>query len=412
MSLLKSIGWNALGSIASKGSGFLTGIFVARSLGPEGLGLFSLIYGLVPIVQSIGNVGLQVTGTREISVAIGRGDPPAIIGQLAGSLIQLSIFLSLIASVIIFSFGYFFYHYPALLMASGAISSIAPVAAMGIIGFANALNRYDAIAKYNLLILLLVPLGALIGATCGTSGALLGTGIASIAATIIFIRMTINYSRKTGYLIQWNFNPGIIYRTLCQAGPMTIITIFYLPVEWWGIYQLSMQTNGSNELGLFSIAKQISSLVLIIPGLLTGPLLANLSRLIGENNISAALNCLWKNLLISLLSIIIVGCTIYLSPHIFGKVYNVNLDNNLDLLNYSILYSALWAIDINFGSLIFASNATYWALISLLLRSSIILFIPLTGNFTGSDLAFNYIIANSSLLLIHLVFIMKFRMTQ
>lgn len=292
MSVQKKIAKNAFHNFLVKAIaltfGFIASVVVARFLGPEKYGVYSLVMWILYIVGLSVNLGIPTTITKYVSEYWGRKDFSA-----TSSILNRLLRFELIAGVVV-SLALFFcaplvarwYNNPDLsLYLRFASLVIVPMGLMWLYnGLFCGLQRYDLIAKINLVtapttlgvFILVIHLGAEIEWLVAVSGV---NNLLLVAGYLHLKRTRFDLLEAGG--ARHDFG-GKLFKF--SASVFVVILLDAIVWERFGIFFLSVFSTPS-EIAFYNVAFIFSSRTMILlPGALTGILLPAMSEVYGGGN--------------------------------------------------------------------------------------------------------------------------------
>ncbi|MFK7692619.1 stage V sporulation protein B [Paenibacillus sp. HJGM_3] len=201
-------------SLITRILGFLSGIFLARSLGAEGIGLLMMAHPLVPLVITLTELGLPVAISKMVAEADVQGDKLKEKRILAVSLAitgTLSVILTLIALLCSKYIAALFLTDERAYYAMLAITPIAPIVAISAVlkGYFRGKQHMKSIALSDVFehiahiacMLALVHLLLPYGIEYAAAGAMAGA-VASEAVGLLYLLTSYRWNRKNDGLRQ------------------------------------------------------------------------------------------------------------------------------------------------------------------------------------------------------------------
>jgi O-antigen/teichoic acid export membrane protein len=393
--------WNAISTIAPKLSGLLTGIIAARGLGAADYGVFSIIYGVIPIVVSFAGVILQSGATRHLSSFAAKKPDPQHIQPCITGIIALGWASALALGALTTAITY------TMLPAEHKglsvflfIALIAPVITLTLIGCNAALERYSINGKINIIISTCLPLGTYFGAQHGPSGTLIGIGTANLVSLAI-----INYCRTSSETIHLslasirlnNHSKRLLKSTL----PAALLTTAYLPIDWWCTLQLIHTPEGENQIAQYNAVKQITGILIIPQAVFCASLLPKLSRRLecGESEMARELTkkCFYSTLLSSLPIFILL----LFSHSLFSTIYGDEFTPSNHLLEWSCVSFLILALSGPYGTCLLATATTRFIAWSIGVRSVTLIGLYLILERSAESLAISTAISNAAFFMMH-----------
>ena len=324
--------WNLLASVCNQGSTLLANVLVARLIGRQLFGEFTMLQSTLLTFASLAQVSTGLTATRY--VAEFRTSDPARAGRIVGLCEQLTTFMSMIGAV-------------ALLAASPWLSTTmlkAPQLALGLalgLGYLvfSALNGYQigtliGLEGYRSLTYAGILSGTLaLVCIClstslwGLNGAMAGLSISACLRCLFHRHWMRTELRRHGLVVQTR-GAWQEYRIITSfAVPAILASYFSLPAIWYANSVLARQPDGYPQMALYGAGTSIRLLVLFIPGVINSVAMSLLSNTRGRSEAHRYDRLLRSSVLVALLSalcgIVLLGSASGLILHLFGKDFHV-----------------------------------------------------------------------------------------
>ncbi len=289
MSLQKKIARNATYNFLVKAVGlafgFAASVIVARFLGPENYGIYSLVIWLLGTIGLLVNLGIPTTITKYVSEYVGRKDLSAV-SLIFSRLLRFEIASGALVSVLLFLLAQpiaRWYDNPDLTLYLRVASLV--ILPMGLMWLYNGLffglQRFDLIALINLvvspatLVIILVVLysGGKIEWLVAVSAM---TNLLLVASYVYLKRARFPFVQKGG--VRNDFGGKLLK---FSASVFMIVVLEAIVWERFGIFFLSIFSTPS-EIAFYNVAFIFSSRTMILlPGALTGILLPAMSEVYG-----------------------------------------------------------------------------------------------------------------------------------
>jgi O-antigen/teichoic acid export membrane protein len=258
----KNTSWLFGGQMLRMGLGLFVSVAVARYLGPKDFGLYNYVFSIVTLVAVFGNLGLQNLAKRELV------DKPERRDGILGTCFVLSLVAGLIA-------------YALMLLVVGLLTEssllIGLFALLG--GGTLLLNPLKSIEIWfqsqvrSDLSVTASSLALLIFAAVKVAAIYSGAGLLQFAYIFLFEGISLSalliyfYAKHFGSVLKWKFQGSTAAEFLKQSWPLIIsglaITV-YIKVD-----QIMLGTMlGEQEVGYYSAAARISSVLYLIPAIL------------------------------------------------------------------------------------------------------------------------------------------------
>ncbi len=278
-SLAKNSLLNFLSQIVSAGTALATSILVARSLGPEGAGIYSYLFWLLSLIATVSTLGLPNALTKYIAQYRENGQPQ-LARLVAGRILRLGIAIAVAASLIVAVAaltGLLPLNVSKLyLLLVAAVIPLNVIVAL-LLGIYTGLQRFKTVLALNLVI---CPLSlGLIIASLRTSGSIAGLLWVNLAANVFAAiasgwllrhevalrgRLPVEVGREIrGYIVMLS---GILFLDLVvwQKSEVFFLGWFSTP----------------DQIAYYSIAYSLVSRVMILlPGAISGVLLPRIAAL-------------------------------------------------------------------------------------------------------------------------------------
>ncbi len=293
--IAKNATYNFLVKAISLTFAFIASVVVARSLGPEKYGIYSFVIWFLSMVGLLVNLGIPTTITKYVSEYWGRKDF-SVISTILSRLLRFELVAGVVVSLLLFLLAPTlarWYNNPDLsLYLKVASLVILPLGLMWLYnGFFCGLQRYDLIAKINLLvypviliiILLILYFGGeiewLVGVSVITNILLVGCYLYLKKTKLTFIQKPTSPHDPGG--------PNLVSGDKLFKFSASVFVVLILDAIVWerfGIFFLSIFST-STEIAFYNVAFILSSRTMILlPGALTGILLPAMSEVYGRGN--------------------------------------------------------------------------------------------------------------------------------
>jgi len=265
----ESLFWGTLAGIFSQGLNFIANILIARTLGKQLLGEYTLFISANAGLHTFGVIGLNVIATVLVAKylhdkeKIGKIIPAiyiivcsaSLIVSFAGAILQYlpiefkiwetSSILVLIAAIIWFLTSALDLVQVAILLGFKAFRDVAKVSLLkGIISIAII---YALAAKY------------------GVQGGILGNTISftlSLICNYYFIR---KHCQKNMIKLTWKISSSIYFEIFKLSIPIFSAAVFVAPAQWYSNYVIYNTQGGESALSIFAIAYQWLVLIQFFP---------------------------------------------------------------------------------------------------------------------------------------------------
>ena len=275
----RGVFWNLIGTIFSQGSVFLTSIILARILGKETFGEFGMILSTILALSGIAQVATGVTATKYAA------EFRDVNKERAGRVLGLCSLMTFATG----SFATFLLIISASPLAEHALNAPQLSSALSIsaafvlfsamngfqIGALSGLESFRSISIYSALMglsyFILTTFGAKFG---GLSGALAGVALSAFLRWLVYaillhkeaLKYNISILRKEGFK-----EKKILYYFTIPAAASGFTT---LPAIWLSNTFLVHQHDGYMEMGLYSAALTLRTIVLFFPSVINNVAIA------------------------------------------------------------------------------------------------------------------------------------------
>lgn len=282
--LLRNATFGMIGSVATIGGSFASGMIVARVLGVEGTGLVTYAIWLATTGVTLVSTGLPFTLGRYLPELTARGEHDEA-RRLGASMLRPYMLIGSLPAIAMAAYAAWLWSHPATGSAPGmsalspeiwllaSICGLTQTAADYGRGYLRGMQRFDRVARFTIVSSILQPLVILVGGiTLGVTGALIGYAVGNvIPATLLF-----SVSRTKGEL-----EPALKKRVLSYAGYRWAAEIMAAFV-WARLEVLFLESYVSTtSVGLFTVGLTIANLAIQGPMMLTWGLIPHFSERVG-----------------------------------------------------------------------------------------------------------------------------------
>ncbi len=397
----RGISWNVLGAVFSQGSTFLANVLIANLLGREVFGEFGMVQSTVLTLSSIAQVATGITATKY--VAEFRSTDKERAGRILGFCWLMTLATGVLATVSLVAGAPWLAKH--MLNAPHLAAGIAISAGFVLfsvmngyqVGALSGLESYRAIAisgaATGLAHLLICVLGSWM---FGLEGALAAVAISAMGRWALFGWVIRREAACQGIKSSRQGLSSERRIFLSFALPAALGGLSTLPALWLANTFLVQQPGGYSEMGLYSAANNLRTLILFLPLLLNnvGTSLLNNQRGIGNEYQYRRL--FWANTKATAGSVVVASFAVALAGawlmRLFGKDF---MDGYLVLLVLTIstipegLALALYQI--------VQSRAKMWlSLLAIAIPRDVLLVVcsyELTSMYGATGLALAYAIA-------------------
>ncbi|APX98900.1 oligosaccharide flippase family protein [Lacinutrix venerupis] len=334
--------WALLGNVVFKGLSLLGGILVARLLGKNIFGEFSIIKTTFISIAFITTLGFGYTATK--FVADYKKNHPKKLYAIFKFTQKTILILTSIAFVIVFIFSN---KVASLILEDNALSSYIKVVSVLIIlnslnflyvGFLSGLGLFKKMAKINSYIGVLTFLFS-VGFTYffGLIGAL------SALILVQLINVVANYN-----LINKNLEKNTIQKDkvlnrkiLIYSLPIAIQETVYAVMSWLINFLIVLYVS-FGELGMYTAAIQLNAIILFIPGILRNVVLSHLSK--NSDDEGSHKKVLTTILTINFLATLIPSLIVFIFSDFVSTFYGSTYQGLGDLIKISIFTTVFVSI--------------------------------------------------------------------
>jgi O-antigen/teichoic acid export membrane protein len=349
----RGITWNIVSAVFTQGSAFLTNIVIANILGREVFGEFGMILNTVLVVAGMASLSIGVTATKYIAEF--RSIDKARAGRILGLCSSVSLITAFIATLLIILTASWFAS--AILKAPHLTSGI--IISSGIIFFSvingyqtgalAGLEEYGRLAKAGIIqAIFYLSLCSLFAYFWKLEGALWGLAISFCFRWYIF-----NRELKRESVVQrvyanhrdWWKERIIIIKF---AIPSAAIGFLTMPAIWLSNVLLVRQPDGYTQMGIFSAAYTVRTMIIFLPSLVNNvgmSLLNNQKGMMDDRNYKRVF---LTNIALTL-SVVLIGSlvVVLMGPWLlraFGKDFTEGYSVLLILVFSAIFETLTYAI--------------------------------------------------------------------
>jgi PST family polysaccharide transporter len=283
-------------------------------LGPENLGIYTILYNLQGIVVLLAVFGIP-SATVKFVAEFNIKDR-----EIVEKIISTSFFLVLVITFFV-SFIYFstanfiairLYSEPILIVLI-MVSSVTVVFTSIFSLFQSilqGLHKIEILSKLNILnSFISFPIIVYLAYSYGLLGAVVG------ALTYAIIRMVINFGftykvlKEKKVKFQFNIDKKVAKKLLNYGLPAFLSIIVVMPAFWFANTILALKS-GFGQVGLFGVAQSLSSLLMFIPSAIAIPLVPIISELhvVRPTEMSNIVSKIFKLIMLLLLPFTVTLC--------------------------------------------------------------------------------------------------------
>ena len=322
--LLSGFSWNVLSAVTMQGSVLLSTIIVARMLGLEAFGAYSILVSTVMTIAAIAQAGSGLVATKYVADFL--ATDPERVGRVLKMCRVFTLGTGIATAGLVFAL--------ADLISSDVLGKPELVSQVRLIAIATlfqvsvsyqfgALQGFGAfreLSRAGVLAGLGYIIFTAIGAWLGqVTGALVGFVLASAFRSAAFGYMLGVVRRMHGVPNTATLDPQefwLIWRFALPAGLAGFVT---MPCLWLVTVLVARQPDGLSLVAMFAVAHQVRLAVLQLPALLNSVSFSVLSRLKGRNEAGDFRRVFWSNLIVSLcFSALVVTVLILVADQVLG----------------------------------------------------------------------------------------------
>jgi O-antigen/teichoic acid export membrane protein len=309
--LARGVTWNIIGALFSQGSIFLCNIILANILGRTGYGEFGMIQNTTLTLAGVAQLATGYTATKYVAEYrfTDRERTGRILGLcsiFSGGMGCLATFLMLGAAPWLADSLLKAPHLgTGLMIASGSV--LFSVLNGYQVGALAGLESYAAIARisafHGVLHLTICSVAAW---QWGLNGALAGFVVSSLLRWIIFYRVLIlaSVGQAIFFIYKGIWKEAEII--LKFALPAALSGLFSMPAIWLVNTFLVRQPEGYSQMGLYSAANSLKTVILILPQLINNVGMSLMNSQKGLGNQASYRNVFWVNLAMTT-SVVLAG---------------------------------------------------------------------------------------------------------
>jgi len=271
--LFQGAAWNTLAGVAAQGSSFLSCVVVARILGRDGFGKFTLVQSTVLALTSLASLGLGITATKYVS-QFRTTDPERAARTLGlSSLVALAASVCFSLAVVVFA--------PELAASAGRSGDLVPDLRLSALyvcfitlngyqaGALAGLESFHWIARISVIYgILSLPLTWALTCWMGLRGAVLAQGANALLLWLLYqhalSREGCRHDVTVRYRGAWRERSALVRFSV----PATASGIIGSAAIWWCNMTL-VRISGYPELAIFAAVSNIRLMILFVPTLIT-----------------------------------------------------------------------------------------------------------------------------------------------
>ncbi len=346
---------NLLATMAGRSAGLITSVIVARVLGKEVFGEFSIIQSTIMTFGVFAGFGAGLTATKHIAESF-RTDPARSGRILALAVMMGSAFGCAMTVALLIGSPFI----ASRMLSSPQLTSFLQIASMSIVvsslggaqsGALAGFEAFQTLSRLNVLTGMITILGVSVGVILnGMKGALWGYNLAVVISCYLGFRALNSVTRGNGVIIDYK-NCFREWAVLWRFSlPTMLANTMVTPVAWACNAMLVNQPGGFSEMAVYNIVTQWRQLLLFLPGVAAQVFLPIMSsQTLRERQVSAKSIYLKLNIIIA-------------APFLIG----LSLLSPLIMTLYGKSYTAQWPVFIvvqlaTFAQIIQSPVITSWA---------------------------------------------------
>lgn len=276
-------------------------VLIARFLGNEGFGEFSLVRSTILLFGVLAGTGLGIAATKHIAQF--RESDPVVTGRLIALFLGLSSLLGGVACLLcivladeIAGLLLNAQHFESTLRSAAVLLLFNTVSGVqiGAIAGLEAFRRLAAISFFEAVAYLV--LGSMGAYFWGVDGAVVGLVCAGAFSLAAKHQSLVQECRKRGIKLTWDGLSANKLRILGEiAIPASVISLSAQPVEWFLRILLVRNPNGLAEVAILTAAMSWGLAVQMIPAQIATPARPILASLIATRNTHAFRRLVWTS---------------------------------------------------------------------------------------------------------------------
>lgn len=398
--------WALLGNVIFKGLSLLGGILVARILGRDIFGEFSIIKTTFISIAFITTLGFGYTTTK--FVADYKKEHPDKLYSIFKFTQKTILILTTVAFVIVFIFSK---NIAATVLENKDYSTYIKLVSVLIVlnslnflyvGFLSGLALFKKMAKVNLYIGVLAFIFS-VGFTYffGITGALCSLVLVQLVNVVVnYLLIQKNIDKKKQQTDK-KLKKEILLYTL----PIAIQETVYALMSWVINFLIVLYVS-FGELGMYTAAIQLNAIILFIPGILRNVVLSHLSK--NADNESSHKKVLNTILIINSLATLIPSLIVFVFSDFVSSFYGNSFNGLGDLIKISIFTTVFVSVSNVYVQAYMSKNMNWTMLFFRIIRDGgiVLLFVFLVNkNNSGAEsMIYSNLILSAIFMIIMIVF--------
>lgn len=273
--------WSLVGNVVGRGLALAASIIVARFLGSNAFGEYSIIKATMVSLAILSTFGLGYTATKYIAEY--RSNNPKLVSYISRSLQLVTLFVGSVFALAIYIFSdevaSLLLNEPSLSDSVRILSGFVLFNSLAItqVGILAGFGKFKLIAKVNSSVGLVVfILGTSLTYWKGLEGALIALMLAEIFSCLFAY-----FSIKSIAGEVKEINRKIILKLIYFSIPVALQEISYSVVSW-GYKILLVRMASYADMGIYTAASQWGAIIIFIPGLLRNVVLSHMSSVLAD----------------------------------------------------------------------------------------------------------------------------------
>ena len=279
--MARSTALNFLNTAIDLGAAVIVSVILARKLGPDRFGLYSLVLTIVGFSYLIARLGINETVRRYAAELDGRGERK-LVGIVAGRSLRIGLVSSILAAVTLFAvaapLARFFQHDELRAYLLVGALSLVPTMAVGVLSnVLKGLQRYRYLLAVNLVTSPLWVVAC--AAALWRGGGIVVLLVLGIAVDLVYVGVVGWWiARELG--IRWRERlPDALHRRVVRYNTALAVLLLLNAVVWQRSEIVFLgHFRGANEVAFYSLPFGLTDrLTWLLPGAILGVLLPGLT---------------------------------------------------------------------------------------------------------------------------------------
>ncbi|HUW56486.1 MAG TPA: oligosaccharide flippase family protein [Planctomycetota bacterium] len=388
--------WSTVGVLIAQCLGFVASVVVVRFLGRVTYGEFGMIRNTVGMFGVLAGLSLGMTATKY--VAEFRQDDPRRAGRIIGLSSLVALASGGATAVVMYFLAPFLartINAPHLVveLRIGAVLLLAEAMVGAQIGALAGLEAFRDIAKVNLYRgLLNFPVMIVTVYLWGLRGAVIALSAVAVCAWGLSFLALRRCTRSAGLVVRYRHVLEELPVLWKFALPASLCGMMYMPAVWGASALLSRQPDGYAQLGIFTAAGNLRSIVVLVGLPLGSVLLPILSSREGQRS-----HLFQKvNVLVTWMLGILVAVPVICFPEVIGTIFGREIKGETFSITLVlvILSTAIMTYKQGLARAIAAKSLMWWGFLSNAVWAVLLLGAMVVGRHYGSvGMAVAYVLA-------------------